>query len=75
MIVLDQLDLFVIATQASWYGAGEGASLSTAASGGYVLTGSVRAGADNARITVCLIAAESGTQLRAAAYDEPTFAL
>jgi TolB-like protein len=72
MIVLDQLDLFVVATQTSWYGPDSGASaLSAVASGGYVLTGSVRGGSEQARITVRLIEAESGMQIWSAAYDEP----
>jgi len=72
MVVLSQLDLFVVATQTSWYGpeAGEGA-VAMSAAGGYVLTGSVRGGGEQARITVRLIEAESGTQLWTSAYDEP----
>jgi adenylate cyclase len=72
MIVLDQLDLFVVAIQTSWYGPDSGTgSLNAAATGGYVLTGSVRDGPEHARITVRLIEAESGTQIWSAAYDEP----
>jgi TolB-like protein len=72
MVVLDQLDLFVVATQTSWYGPANGSNdLSAVATGGYVLTGSVRGGSEQARITVRIIEAESGTQLWSAAYDEP----
>jgi adenylate cyclase len=71
MVVLDQLDLFVVATQRSWYGSPVAQPISRTATGGYVLTGSVRAGGDQARITVRLIEAESGMQLWTAAYDEP----
>jgi adenylate cyclase len=70
MLRLDELDLFVVASQAKWYGPGEGASVETAA-GGYVLTGSVRGTEEEARITARLIEAESGAQLWTAAYDEP----
>jgi adenylate cyclase len=70
MLRLDQLDLFVVASQASWYGSSGAPSLATAA-GGYLLTGSVRGSATAPRITVRLIEAGSGTQLWTAAYDQP----
>ena len=76
MLRLDALDVFVIASQASWYGprSSDERSLDAAAAGGYVLTGSVRGSGEQARITVRLIEAETGAQLWTAAYDEP-FAL
>jgi adenylate cyclase len=70
MLRLDDLDLFVVATQSSWYGPNDKTNLEAAA-GGYVLTGSVRGTGDQARITARLIEAESGAQLWTAVYDEP----
>jgi adenylate cyclase len=70
MLRLDELDLFVIASQASWYGASK-TNLDAEARGGYVLTGSVRGTSEQARITARLIEAETGAQLWTAAYDEP----
>lgn len=70
MLRLDELDLFVVASQARWYGPGENTSVDTAA-GGYVLTGSVRGTEEEARITARLIEGESGAQLWTAVYDEP----
>jgi TolB-like protein len=70
MLRLDELDLFVVASQASWYGSSHRKSFDAAAAGGYLLTGSVRGTSDQARITVRLIEAGSGTQLWTAAYDE-----
>ena len=70
MLRLDRLDLFVVASQARWYGPSEETSLDATASGGYVLTGSVRGTGTNARITARLIEAETGAQLWASAYDE-----
>jgi TolB-like protein len=72
MIALAQRDLVVVATQTSWYGRGGDASGVTAiAAGGYVLTGSVRGGPEQARVAVRLIEAEGGLQIWSAAYDEP----
>jgi TolB-like protein len=72
MVRLDELDLFVIASQASWYGPSPaGGSVGAGAGGGYVLTGSVRGNDAHARITVRLIEAGTGAQLWSAAYDEP----
>jgi adenylate cyclase len=71
MLRLDDLDLFVIATQSSWYGPRKRSNFDAAAAGGYVLTGSVRGAGEQARITVRLIEAETGAQLWTAAYDEP----
>ena len=70
MLRLDELDLFVVASQASWYGPSHEKSFNATAAGGYLLTGSVRGTPDRARITVRLIEAGSGTQLWTAAYDE-----
>jgi TolB-like protein len=71
MLRLDQLDLFVIATQAKWYGPGAGLDAVLGTEHSYVLTGSVRDDADSVRITVRIIEGETGTQIWSAAYDEP----
>ncbi len=71
MLRLDELDLFVIATQAAWYGPGRRLEGVLGHEHTYVLTGSVRQHSDGARITVRIIAAESGMQIWSAAYDEP----
>jgi adenylate cyclase len=71
MLRLDSLDLFVVASQASWYGPNDDGNLDTAGAGGYVLTGSVRGTGDHARIAARLIEAETGAQLWTSAYDEP----
>jgi adenylate cyclase len=71
MLRLDELDLFVVASQASWYGASHEKSRDLSSAGGYLLTGSVRGTATEARITVRLIEAKTGGQLWTAAYDEP----
>lgn len=68
---LDRLDLFVVASQASWYGPSETVNLDGDAAGGYVLTGSVRGTGTNARIAARLIEAETGAQLWTSAYDAP----
>jgi TolB-like protein len=70
MLRLDELDLFVVASQASWYGPSHEKSFDATTAGSYLLTGSVRGTPDLARITVRLIEAGSGTQLWTAAYDE-----
>jgi adenylate cyclase len=70
MLRLDELDLFVVASQASWYGSSHRKSFDATAAGGYLLTGSVRGTPDQARIAVRLIEVGSGTQLWTAAYDE-----
>ena len=70
MVRLDDLDLFVVASHASWYGPGEEKSLGATAAGGYLLTGSVRGSLAEARITVRLMEAGSGAQLWSAAYDD-----
>ena len=70
MLRLDDLDLFVIASQASWYGPSHVKGLDAAAAGGYLLTGSVRGNGTEARITVRLIEAGSGAQLWTAAYNQ-----
>jgi TolB-like protein len=72
MLRLEELDAFVVASQASWYGPGDETNLdSAAASGGYVLTGSLRGTGAHARITARLIEAATGAQLWTTAYDEP----
>jgi adenylate cyclase len=71
MLRLDELDLFVIASRAGWYGASEQSNEEAAAAGGYVLTGSVRGTRSQARIAARLIEAATGAQLWTAAYDEP----
>jgi len=71
MLRLDRLDLFVVASQASWYGPSSESEIDATAAGGYVLTGSVRGTDDHARIAVRLIEAETGVQLWTTAYDEP----
>jgi adenylate cyclase len=71
MLRLDRLDLFVVASQASWYGPSGDSELDAKAAGGYVLTGSVRGNGDRARIVARLIEAETGAQLWTKAYDEP----
>jgi TolB-like protein len=70
MLVLGQLDLAVIATQAGWYGSG-GSGDALIGPHDYVLTGSVREAAGQARITLRLVEAETGAQLWTKAYDEP----
>jgi adenylate cyclase len=71
MLRLDRLDLFVVASQTSWYGPSAASELDATAAGGYVLTGSVRGTGDHARIAARLIEAETGVQLWTAVYDEP----
>ena len=73
MLRLGALDVFLIASRASWYGdrPSHERTLAAAAAGGYVLTGSVRSDGAEARIAVRLIEADTGAQLWTAAYDEP----
>ncbi len=71
MLRLDELDLFVIATQAKWYGPGAPLDGVFGTEHSYVLTGSVRDHAGGVRVTVRIIEAEMGTQIWSAAYDEP----
>ena len=70
MVRLDDLDLFVAASAATWYGPSEVKGFGATAGGGYLLTGSVRGSVAEARITVRLMEAGSGAQLWTAAYDE-----
>jgi adenylate cyclase len=67
MLVLGQLDLSVIATQAGWYGP----AAAMAPPHDYVLTGTVREGGARARITVRLVDAKTSAQLWTKAYDQP----
>jgi adenylate cyclase len=71
MLRLDELDLFVIATQAKWYGPGAPLDGVLGTEHSYVLTGSVRDHGGGVRVTVRIIEAEMGTQIWSAAYDEP----
>jgi adenylate cyclase len=71
MLRLDDLDLFVIATQAKWYGPGAPLDGVLGTEHSYVLTGSVRDQLGAVRVTVRIIEAETGTQIWSAAYDEP----
>jgi adenylate cyclase len=71
MVRLDELDLFVIATQAGWYEAGSTLHGVLGHEHTYLLTGSVRKHTDGARITVRIISAETGVQIWSAAYDDP----
>ena len=71
MLRLDDLDLYVIATQARWYRPGKVLDGVLRAEHSYVLTGSVRDQADGARIMLRIIEAETGAQIWTAAYDEP----
>jgi TolB-like protein/Tfp pilus assembly protein PilF len=71
MLRLDDLDLFVIATQAKWYGPGAPLDGVLGTEHSYVLTGSVRDQTAGVRITVRIIEAKTGTQIWSTAYDEP----
>jgi adenylate cyclase len=71
MLRLDELDLFVIATQSGWYQPGRPLDGVLGHEHTYLLTGSVRESFGGARITVRIIAAEGGRQIWSTAYDEP----
>jgi TolB-like protein/Tfp pilus assembly protein PilF len=71
MLRLDDLDLFVIATQGKWYGSGRTLEAVLGEEHSYVLTGSVRNHARDTRITVRIIEAATGTQIWSSGYDEP----
>jgi adenylate cyclase len=71
MLRLDDLDVFVIATQAKWYGPGAPLDGVLGTEHSYVLTGSVRDMSNAVRITLRIIEAETGTQIWSSAYDEP----
>jgi hypothetical protein len=71
MLRLDDLDLFVIATQGTWYGHDGTLDGVLGTEHSYVLTGSVRDHVGGVRVTVRIIEAETGTQIWSAAYDEP----
>jgi TolB-like protein len=71
MVKLDELDLFVIASQAGWYEPSRALQGVLGHEHTYVLTGSVREVSDGARITARIVAAETGVQIWSAAYDEP----
>ena len=70
LLRLGELDLFVIATQATWYGPGSPLDGVLGAEHSYVLTGSVRDSDEGPRVTLRIIAAETGDQIWSAAYDE-----
>jgi TolB-like protein len=71
MLRLDDLDLYVIATQAKWYRSGKALDGVLRTEHSYVLTGSVRDLSGGARITLRIIETETGAQIWTAAYDEP----
>ena len=71
MLRLGELNLYVIAAQASWYRPGKALDGVLRTEHSYVLTGSVRDQSGGARITLRIIEAETGAQIWAAAYDEP----
>jgi TolB-like protein len=71
LLRLGELDLFVIATQATWYGPGTPLDGVRGAEHSYVLTGSVRDSGEGARVTLRIIEAATGNQIWSAAYDEP----
>ncbi len=70
LLLLDDPELFVVATQA-----GSDAAVSSAALDGYILSGSVRGTAGAIRVTVRLVEPETGRQIWSDAYDEPVTAL
>jgi adenylate cyclase len=70
MLRLDELDVFVIASQARWYGASREKRVDSAAGGGYLFTGSVRGSMAEARVAVRLIETGTGMQLWTASYDK-----
>ena len=70
MLRLDELDLFVVASQASWYGPSHETTFNATSAGGYLLTGSVRGAGPGANHRP----AHRGRYRDAAwtaAYDEP----
>ena len=71
LLRLGELDLFVIATQATWYGSGSPLGGVLGVQHSYVLTGSVRDSGEGPRITLRIIEAENGSQIWSAAFDEP----
>jgi adenylate cyclase len=71
MVRLDELDLYVIATQSGWYRPGQPLDGMLGHEHSYLLTGSVRESSGGARITVRIIAADGGRQIWSTAYDEP----
>jgi adenylate cyclase len=71
MVRLGELNLYVIAAQASWYRPGKALDGVVRMEHSYVLTGSVRDQSGGARITLRILEAETGAQIWAAAYDEP----
>jgi adenylate cyclase len=71
LLRLGELDLFVIATQATWYGSGSPLDGVLGTEHSYVLTGSVRDSREGPRVTLRIIAAETGNQIWSAAFDEP----
>ena len=71
MLRLGELNLYVIAAQASWYRPGKALDGVLRTEHSYVLTGSVRDQSGGARITLRILETETGAQIWAAAYDEP----
>jgi adenylate cyclase len=72
LLRLGELDLFVVATQATWYGPGTPLDGVRGVEHSYVLTGSVRDSGQGARVTLRIIAGTTGNQIWSAAYDEPS---
>ena len=70
LLLLDDPELVVVATQPSGDVAGDSAA-SFANADGYVLNGSVRATVAQVRITARLVQPDTGTQIWSAAFDEP----
>ncbi len=68
MLRLDELDLYVIASQTTW---SRPSKALDGAEHGYVMTGSVRDHAGGARITLRITEAETGALIWSEAYDEP----
>jgi adenylate cyclase len=71
LLLLDDPELFVIVTPGGSDAASPTVPGTDANSGGYVLSGSVRAMADAIRVTARLVEPETGRQIWSDAYDQP----